>query len=820
MQTTIRVAYKPLASPGSAWTERTALSTFGVVYQDPSLHSSEQTVGNYVLFLAAVGRDGDGDDIWFTRSTDYDNTWAAGYMIAEITVVADDRHYATPKIRYGNSGVVSCLWEFAPYASAGLDRALRYRRAINSAATSGNWQGALNLTSNSNGEHETWGDLAASTVNGDVLVTYGRLLSNGSTNGSASMASTNLGASFGAATLMDVDDPLALVVDPAGDFHLGLDLQNNQENAAVMKLDAPLPGAWGTPLNFSDRLYHDGYQDFTADCIATDPTHAHQAAMAWYRDGASGAVDTVFFDAAWHDDAGWPNYVPGFPKALTSDPLAPPAICEVDGDDRREIVFGTADGNVRVLNHDGSSVPGWPQDVGSLPSNAAIAVGDINGDGSHEVVVGNTTGAVFAFNANGALLPGFPYQTPWNTSWTYVSLGRFGPDQRLDIVVAAGTHLIKLRSDAVRDPDLAITVAATVNGSAAIGDVDDDGDNEYVVLVAGAMNVLRPENTVQATRALAGKTFFSSPALADLNLDGDLEILAATEQGDVYVMHPDGTNLAGWPKTVSSGSELNSPIAADLSGTGEPEVFWAEQGNSGAEVHGYQMTGTALPSYPQTTGGIGLSSPIVDYMVGSPEVFLLGTVAGYSWSNLGVTNAGWPKSLMGWGSLTPASGDVDNDGLLDLVFLNYGTNRAINLIRTNATLIRTPASITRWWPMYGYNPERQFCLACSPLDQVTGVDPGERQDLRLEARPNVGSTFAFLLQLPVAAPVRLELYDIGGRRVRTLIKDELPAGARTVSWDARLDNGERATAGMYFARLSVPVAGRMQHRVERVTVLP
>jgi hypothetical protein len=213
-----------------------------------------------------------------------------------------------------------------------------------------------------------------------------------STIGTAFLASTNLGVSFSAPSLIATLDPLALTVDPAGDFHLGSDQQSNQENAAVMKLDAPLPGSWSAPLNLSDRLYVDGDQDFTADCLATDPTHGNQAAMAWLRQGASGAVDTVFFDAEWHDDAGWPNQAPGFPKALASDPYVAPAICEYDGDDKREIVFGTFDGNVHVVHHDGTELSGWPKNIGTFPPGATIAVGDIDGDGNNEIVTGNTAG--------------------------------------------------------------------------------------------------------------------------------------------------------------------------------------------------------------------------------------------------------------------------------------------------------------------------------------------------------------------------------------------------------------------------------------------
>ena len=47
--------------------------------------------------------------------------------------------------------------------------------------------------------------------------------------------------------------------------------------------------------------------------------------------------------------------------------------------------------------------------------------------------------------------------------------------------------------------------------------------------------------------------------------------------------------------------------------------------------------------------------------------------------------------------------------------------------------------------------------------------------------------------------MRLEVHDLGGRRVRTLIDDRLlPAGQREVEWDGRGLRGERARDGVYF----------------------
>jgi hypothetical protein len=56
--------------------------------------------------------------------------------------------------------------------------------------------------------------------------------------------------------------------------------------------------------------------------------------------------------------------------------------------------------------------------------------------------------------------------------------------------------------------------------------------------------------------------------------------------------------------------------------------------------------------------------------------------------------------------------------------------------------------------------------------------------------------------LPEDAVVHLEVFDLLGRRVATLIdREEIHAGYRTVSWNGLTSNGQRAASGVYVYRL-------------------
>ncbi len=61
--------------------------------------------------------------------------------------------------------------------------------------------------------------------------------------------------------------------------------------------------------------------------------------------------------------------------------------------------------------------------------------------------------------------------------------------------------------------------------------------------------------------------------------------------------------------------------------------------------------------------------------------------------------------------------------------------------------------------------------------------------------------------------VRLDVFDVTGRRVRTLVDGPLPPGEFEVAWDRRGDGGQRVAAGVYFARLVTESADLSQKMV-------
>ncbi len=74
--------------------------------------------------------------------------------------------------------------------------------------------------------------------------------------------------------------------------------------------------------------------------------------------------------------------------------------------------------------------------------------------------------------------------------------------------------------------------------------------------------------------------------------------------------------------------------------------------------------------------------------------------------------------------------------------------------------------------------------------------------------PNVPNPFnpntLIPYRLDTDGPVRLEIYNLLGQRIRTLVDEVQAAGSYRVSWDARDAAGRRMSSGVYFIRLHYP----------------
>jgi hypothetical protein len=393
--------------------------------------------------------------------------------------------------------------------------------------------------------------------------------------------------------------------------------------------------------------------------------------------------------------------------------------------------------------------------------------------------------------------------------------------------VTSGTHILVLKLNGSVAPGWPGYRSASFSGPAAIGDVDGDGTNEVVTLFGPYMNIQSPTGATKHFSNLIGlgKTYVATPSLADLDLDGFLEIVAPTQQGDVYVYRWDASYQPGFPWHDAAVNPYTTAALANIWSTGEPEIAVSEQFATLPHVHLFDHNGVPVGSWPCATepGGVP-AAPIMDVVDRALRTYTVMTGSSdeyaWGWSNFGNRLEGWPKDLGAPVLVSPASGDIDADGRLEVVMLTSSPAQ-MHIVDLGSAVYRDALMPRSWWPMYGYNSERQSCLACAPYAVTSAPhDPNLPARLRFEApSPNpMHESVSLRFALPARAAVRLDILDVSGRLVRPLLRTELDAGPHGLAWDGRTAGNERAATGVYYVRLMCTSPAGEEAQVRRVVL--
>jgi FG-GAP-like repeat len=198
-----------------------------------------------------------------------------------------------------------------------------------------------------------------------------------------------------------------------------------------------------------------------------------------------------------------------------------------------------------------------------------------------------------------------------------------------------------------------VTVGMMGPASPAAGDLDGDGEIEIVaVTAAGALYILDRRGSQEAAARVAGQYSFSSPALGDLDGDGRAEIAVGGGQGDgsgfFSLFDAEGAMMPGWP--LATGADVSASAAlVDLDGDGHREVVVPDLSG---QLHALRADATPLPGWPRDLDGWVLSSPVAADLDGDGglEVVLGRTVLGLLRAPIAMTYAietgpageGWP----------------------------------------------------------------------------------------------------------------------------------------------------------------------------------
>ena len=313
-------------------------------------------------------------------------------------------------------------------------------------------------------------------------------------------------------------------------------------------------------------------------------------------------------------------FEPGWPQRPASNEFRSLAVADLDGDGNMEIAVGRAlldRLNVWVFQHTGGLRSGWPQLSNSEGSaagiyNNTISLGDLDGDGTLELVIPSDTITICAYEPDGSQLhtnvmyhdqPGHDMDH-WGEVPAYVDLQYetrgWGPCY-----------------------DQPTARANFADGPANIVDVNGDGVNEVVAIgnvhdchTSPYTNLYNTPYIFNADRSRFQVGSFDwttppvntgtplnedydviesvapNPVTADLDGDGQLEILYASYDGKLHAFWLDKTEHGHWPYSVYNSSEglyrfASEPVVVDLDNIdGKAEVIFASWTQKGSHQTG------------------------------------------------------------------------------------------------------------------------------------------------------------------------------------------------------------------------------------------
>lgn len=501
----------------------------------------------------------------------------------------------------------------------------------------------------------------------------------------------------------------------------------------------------------------------------------------------------------------------GWPLAFTGDTnnFGSPILDDLNSDGVSELVLPVG-GVLHVLDAGGMAVPGWPLDTASFGASGFFSGTPVSGDfdpgyAGREIVAAHSVSGtvnVNVYHADGTRRTdqNWPLQLPGgSTPRLSPALADLNQNGSLELVIYIQNriHIFNQQGVDITPAALAAEVVThTADGSKmAVGDINGDSLPEIVFVRRPALTdfdilaydingqlVLDIDITTLMTplvTPLPARFSVSALCLADLDDDPDLEVVAvidneepATGNGflfrdqEVIALNGDGTFVAGnWPAHVDPSGVtqlfpgiLSYVLAGDIDSDGHNEIVAATLNQltvlraDGSEF-GNTFLGLEFES-PPVAGDLNGTSATHE-LIGSS---LFGSVFGFQLDGTQVD--GFPlgsASNSSFLTTSPAMGDLDGDGLLELVVKEPGLGFPLPLLYVSAYDVNGSGAV---WPMYRGMPEgRNAVEGC--FGAGCGVSPDFlRGDCNTDGGQDIADAVKILAFLfPVGAPAALPCRD-------------------------------------------------------------
>jgi hypothetical protein len=518
------------------------------------------------------------------------------------------------------------------------------------------------------------------------------------------------------------------------------------------------------------------------------------------------------------------NVLDGFPVSMpgVTYSYSSPVLVDLDGDGYLEIVYGGCHdngGRVFVVKYDGSDLDGWPQDTDHWIF-ATVSIADVNNDGEWDVVVGDQVSStdpanyIYAWDKDGDMLTGFP-AGPTDAIYTQIGIADITGDDNVNLIISSNLFAYGYdcyNHDGTHNEDWPLPCgtgwdSVTMQTTPVFGDFTGDGNIEMAGAATGftswIVELYLWSTDVEYNEDLAYMIIDG----CNIRHDGVFE---QTSEPPSIIVEPQSFDITLYKnETTTTDLTLSNEGSGAVDFALEIDENWIE-----AEP----MAGT-IPAGEIFTIDIEFSAADLD-----PDMYNGNIVINFDGESIVV-----PVSLEVLPLPMPTELAINSETAL--FSWDEPDYERITLLEYNVYLNDVQVATTE-------ETEYQFEELVNGETYIAGVaavfDIGESEIAELEFTyegvnaddPIVSATELIgnypnpfnpetniSFSLAAGSRVKIEIFNIHGQKVQTLVNSEYPAGHHNVVWDGRDNKAQKVGSGVFFYRMKTGVYDEVKRMV-------
>lgn len=468
-----------------------------------------------------------------------------------------------------------------------------------------------------------------------------------------------------------------------------------------------------------------------------------------------------------------------------------PIIIDLNGNGSKEIIFGDEGGNLNVYSSAGFSQFGYPFESGDkIRSSPAVA--DLDMDGILEVVFGSYDGKLYVLSPFGSVLSESQYPGDIVGSPALIDLDQDG-DKEVVFTTQVGNSgsLYAIHHNGEPFQGFPVNIDEKMLAGPAAGDLESDGSPD-IVIVTWDDNIYAVDNTgniKEGFPVLSTNRFSVAPVLVDLDLDGDLEIIVGNDSGLLQVIDHNGQEIISY----DVGDDIRGGISlADLDNNGSMEILFSGYDDF---LHAWNpLENMEMDGWPIDLMSNSVSEPVTADLDNDGDLEVIAANKSgmfFIFHHDGTNFNGFPLSLNQYIESSPVVSDLDEDGDYEVAI---GTSLGLQVFD-----IKSQKGEMESWKLHRGNTQRSGSLGYTVLSKEENTVTIPSVFSLKQNYPNPFNPVTKIdFTLAISGNVILILYDITGKKIKTLLQENISAGSYTYSLD-----GSEFSSGMYLYSIDI-----------------